>query len=359
MRDSIPKIPVGIVIRKSQGGDDSLKSMLDELRRFLFSGYIKIDVETDEGQILGIVLLNTGITTACYREATKKKRKRKSKSSGKEALGSLLEDTVFEDAVLEIHGKVDIYKLEETFKDAIVSEKDLAEVGLDFENKTVSQPSGDDSRVALSWGLDDRNTRFEKDLETLHEDGYEVDRIREMLEESPEMLKNFSKRVGETKALMRMLTSLEAGGRESEKDEILQRVLAFEDPKTLKKLVFDFQKRLREDQLTLRLEDQLSKETENKDREKQVQEVYGLIMKHTQTVEDENSEGIEEREPVVTGLRNEMTFKNFVVGPSNEFAVAASKMVARDFVTGTFEQCEADLEDFYKQAHANAIKRDP
>lgn len=36
-----------------------------------------------------------------------------------------------------------------------------------------------------------------------------------------------------------------------------------------------------------------------------------------------------------------------------------SKMVARDFVTGTFEQCEATLEEFYVQAHTNAIKRDP
>lgn len=36
-----------------------------------------------------------------------------------------------------------------------------------------------------------------------------------------------------------------------------------------------------------------------------------------------------------------------------------SKMVSRDFVTGTFEQCETTLEKFYIQAHANAIKRDP
>jgi len=34
-------------------------------------------------------------------------------------------------------------------------------------------------------------------------------------------------------------------------------------------------------------------------------------------------------------------------------------MVARDFITGTFEQSETDLEGFFEKAHASAIKRDP
>ena len=92
----------------------------------------------------------------------------------------------------------------------------------------------------------------------------------------------------------------------------------------MKKEVFEFQKRLREDQLRLKLEDQLSKDTENKDREKQVQEVYGLILQHKKS-----TEGTQKKDQI-TGLNEIMTFDNYVTGPSNEFAVAASQMVSKN-----------------------------
>ncbi|HEQ79260.1 MAG TPA: hypothetical protein ENN76_03230, partial [Euryarchaeota archaeon] len=145
------------MVRKSQGGDEALRSMLEELRRFLFSGYVKVDVERDNGNILGFVVLNTGVPTACYKEVSVKRKKDIFK--GTEALEALLDDTGDKNSILEIHGKVDIDQLEETFSDSVVTEKDLEKLGLTYKVKRKKETS-EDKRIALSWGIEDKIDRF-------------------------------------------------------------------------------------------------------------------------------------------------------------------------------------------------------
>jgi len=314
-----PTFPEGKTIRTLQGGSDSLKGLLLDLRKYSFSGYVQTLVSEKEPISKGYIIVKTGNPeVAVHVQGT-------AKSTGKAALRRIWDDTGNPLCVIQVHARVDVNALLEEFSDAEIER-------------------GKKSSESVTSSLVSERRILEQKFEVWRSAGYDVSSIEPAVtmppQEARKVFEDFEGAVRKVEVLKDILGSLDIFGFESEVAALKEKMRDPRKHAAIEAEIGELQARAEK-----RNKEEATKSLEVK-REKEISErarqVFDMIVKH-KVAEGKPLEGITEvkvREAIeskalmtrdeTTNLVSQYTFDSFVVGPSNRFANAAALAVAKN-----------------------------
>lgn len=310
-----PILPEGKVIRVISGGQDSLKKVLLDLKKYSFSGYVRSVLDVDGKESEGFVILVEGNPEASLHYYDGKEER------GKASLKHTWQDSYDTKCKLEIHAKVDA--------EALIAEYPDASLGVSKRRSAKRQAAAFDGAEA------------QKKIDRWRADGYDVESLVHAMRQGPQRatqaLRTYEENVKKLEILKEILVSMDVSGFEERAEQLRER---FRDPNKHLALEAEIQK-LREDIELSRAKEKAKREDAKEDRqlEDKAREVFEMVVRHRAA--RAASEGAERAEalqvflerPAVheedTNLVRQYTFDNFVVGPSNRFAYAACTAVAK------------------------------
>jgi chromosomal replication initiator protein DnaA len=336
------RIPEGIIVRTAKGGPDALKGILEDLKQYGFTGYIRVTLAKEIMSSIGYLVIEQGTPVmAVYEFEKSRPRELKRIYTGEKSLRFILEDSQDKIADIALHSRVPTEEFERRFPEARISETPVqsrAEAPV-REEAAEEAPEVDSSREIIElW----RRKGFK--VETLEEaaKGGRDSLARELsrFEQDAQKLRKFEM----------VLNNFPVVGHEKDIDEIRAKL---DDRTRMAEIESDIEflqeKIKRKIQKRKVEEESIKQEMEKKKREEKTADVYDLILKY-QTSPDEGGE--EKKCPRCGGpvdasgicprcssegvaditfakpLPEDMRFDNFVVGPNSKFPVAASVSVA-------------------------------
>jgi hypothetical protein len=107
-------LPEGKLIRTTRGGATALKQLLLDLKKYSFSGYIRIVRTRDGVRSEGMILLRAGNPEASLH------LRGEEHTRGRSALKLVWQDSYDDDATIELHARVDMDELVAEYADAIL-----------------------------------------------------------------------------------------------------------------------------------------------------------------------------------------------------------------------------------------------
>jgi len=313
-----PEFPDGKLIRRLQGGTDSLKGLLLDLRKYSFSGYVRTTVEGEGGVSDGYIVVKAGNPDAAVHVQGA------ARSLGKAALRRIWEDTAKDNCNIEVHARVNVNELLERTKEALIDR-------------------GRKGAESVTTSLVSEKRMLEQKLEVWRRAGYEVTSVEEALREQGEgarqAFEEFEALVKKVEVLGDILDSLDGRGFESEVSELREKLKDPGKHAALEAEIGELQEKVekrRKDESRRSIEEKREREINERARQ-----VFEMIVKHKVAegrpleglTEGRVREAIESRAAVsrdeATNLISQYTFETFVVGPSNRFANAAAMAVAK------------------------------
>ncbi len=107
-------LPEGKLIRTTRGGASALKQLLLDLKKYSFSGYVRIVLTRDGVRSEGIVLLRAGSPEASLHQRGEDQER------GRAALKRVWQDSYVDEATIELHARIDMDGLIAEYADAIL-----------------------------------------------------------------------------------------------------------------------------------------------------------------------------------------------------------------------------------------------
>ncbi len=335
------RIPEGIIVRTAKGGPDSLRGILEDLKQYGFTGYIRVTLEKEIMSSIGYLVIEQGNPVmAVYEFEKSKPRELKRIYTGEKSLRFILEDSQDKIANIELHSRVPTEEFERRFPDARISDTPVqARVAQAREEPSEEAPEIDSSREII---------------ELWRRKGFKVETLEEAAKKGSDALarelSHFEQDAQKLRKFEMVLNNFPVMGHENEIDEIRAKL---DDRTRMAEIESDIEflqeKIKRKIQKRKVEEESIKQEMEKKKREEKTADVYDLILKY-QTAPEEgkderrcprcggpvdasgvcpkcSSEGVADitfAKPLPEGMR----FDNFVVGPNSKFPVAAAVSVA-------------------------------
>ena len=301
-----PEFPEGKVVRRVPGSADALKTMLLDLKKYSFSGYVRT-IRVAEGQPSeGIVLLSGGNPVGCFHYREEREE------TGRAALRQVWQDSYDKACSIELHARIEL--------DAILTGH--PEAVLDRAKRVVRKVKGEEPP-----SLEALQAR----LKTWKDKGLEVGDLETALGGDPAAAQaafaRYEDDVRKVEGLRQILRGLDARGLEAKLTAIEEKL---RDPRRHAAAEADVED-LRE----------AIEKTKRDDQAKAIETArFEMVVKHridtgkgtTDLTEaavvkamGEKPASRDER----TNLIRQFNFEAFVVGPSNRFAHAASLAVSK------------------------------
>ncbi|HYM39659.1 MAG TPA: DnaA/Hda family protein [Thermoplasmata archaeon] len=107
-------LPEGKLIRTTRGGASALKQLLLDLKKYSFSGYVRIVLTRDGVRSEGIILLRAGNPEASLHLRGEEQER------GRTALKRVWQDSYIDEATIELHARIDMDDLVTEYADAIL-----------------------------------------------------------------------------------------------------------------------------------------------------------------------------------------------------------------------------------------------
>ncbi len=294
-------LPKGKIIRSETGGTDVLKSLLLDLKRYSFTGYVKTESTRMNQPSLGVVGIKEGSPVLSMHQVGE------DRLGGRPALKRVWEDSYTTTSTIEIHAQVSMEEMLRELGDAA-----RIEVGAREKAKAVKEKEPYKRKIAV-W----------------RSKGYDIAALEKALEgdagEVDEVFDRFAENVKKLDVLSDILESLETDGFEARLDRIRQ---MFRNPNMVLAVEAEIE--------GLREDIEVAKAGEPEEPAPPPQEVPEPIRPRPVTTaetlalaaadaEQEDVEIVDD----ATNLIQAFTFDRFVVGGSNRFAQAACYAVAR------------------------------
>ncbi len=310
-------LPEGKLIRTTRGGASALKQLLLDLKKYSFSGYVRI-VRTHGGvRSDGIVLLRAGNPEASLHQSGEEQ------SRGRNALKKVWQDSYDDEATIELHARVDMDGLVTEYADAI-----------------LERPAKVLKKAKVPQAIDRSEIRSR--IAAWKEKGFDVSSVESQLEGDPSTATAaylaLVEAVRKAEAVEDTLNSLDTAGFESRALALRQKL---KDPVRNPEIDAEVES-LRDaieshNRIEARRRIEVARERDSQERTKKVLELV-LRQRETQRPEaagpskEEMARALEGPSPTrdqATSLIGEYTFDAFMVGESDRFAHGAALAVAK------------------------------
>ncbi len=310
-------LPEGKLIRTTRGGASALKQLLLDLKKYSFSGYVRIVLTRDGVRSEGIILLRAGNPEASLHQRGEDQER------GRTALKRVWQDSYIDEATIELHARIDMDELVTEYADAI----------LERPAKVIKKPK-------VPQVIDKRE--IEAKLGEWRAKGFAVGSVEERLGESPGMLTSaylsLLEAIQRAEAVEETLKDLDTTGFESRASALRQKL---RDP--LRNPDIDSEVESLRDAIESykRVEERRKIEvTRERDSQERTKKVLELVLRQRSVMQPETPppsreevakvlEGPAPTRDRATELIDQYTFEAFVVGESNRFAYGAAVAAAK------------------------------
>ena len=336
-------LPDGHVVSKDRGGEEVLRRVLDNVRKFAFSGYLKIELSQEGDASEGIVSFTSGEPGIALYAYSKSGTGGERIYRGAKAAEFIWEDSLYSEATVSLHSRAVLADLEKRFPDARLGRVEL------MPPPTLPSPLA---------GAELSRLEGKKDQSAQHilewaKQGYNVSHLVRLYLTDPSAsarsLPYFEANIQRLRSLEEVLRLLDIQGYEREGKSLSRRM---KDPERLLEAEGELEKlRRRIEGLGAgSAEEEIRQELEQKRAEERIDSVYDLILKyHRHQVGAAEPDacarcgGALDAEgkcpscdliPKTGGygrpLNPRFSFESFVTGPGSKFAEAAARAVANE-----------------------------
>jgi len=335
-------LPLGTVVSRQSGGNDSFREALKNIRKFNFTGYIKFSLSLEGKKCEGFISFDGGTPLqSVYIFEWDDQGRAGRVYMGHKAVHFLWEDSIYPQTTISLHGSIPLHKLELLFPGSGVSRSDLVPppylpalpmVGTSFEDPEVD-------KLMRAWV----------------EKGYNLSALTRMLdrgrEETLRAIPYFEANLHHMEGLRKRLSQLDTKGYEREAESVMRHTY---DPERVKEAEGEL---LRLEQTINKLdnaslaEKEIREEQERKRVDEKMDTVYDLILQyHRMRTRGDDRMTCPECGSYLDSSGNcpicmakgidaprfgrrinpRLTFDNFVVGGNSRFAEAAARAVANN-----------------------------
>ncbi|MGD0056557.1 MAG: DnaA/Hda family protein [Methanomassiliicoccales archaeon] len=336
-------VPEGQIVERQNGTGNALKMILDEVKKFSFSGFVKVALIDKVNRSEGMILFEDGDPiVAAYifrRSGGKKERLYK----GGKAAEFIWQDSVCQDAIITLHAKIQTREIASIFQGGEVNRVELLPppwIPNPVRPIDVEMLKGVDENVA-------------KRIVKWSESGYDVQSLLVLYDNNPKKaakaLSCFEGNIEKIEEMKEALQFLKTNGYERESESLLRKMSDPERVSDIQAELEALRNKVEMSDSAVMAEKQIQDDMERKKLDERVDGVYDLILQYHKM----SSQGIPKRtkcpncggpldssgncpgcigagEKAAYGraLNPRLTFESFVTGPNNSFAEAAARAAA-------------------------------
>jgi chromosomal replication initiator protein DnaA len=335
-------IPDGQTVDRYRGGEGMLKRVLEDVRKYAFTGYVKLVFELNADKGEGIILFNSGeplISIYTFKKAGASHAERYYK--GGKAVEFIWEDSLLPDATISLHSRVPVSDIEQSNLDAKITRVEL------MPPSTLSSPRNAEEIKKLAGRMDEVASQ----IKDWAKEGYNVSNLIRLYltdqQAAARSIPYFESNIQRLEGLEEVLRFLDTVGYEREAESLFRRM---RDPERLLDVEAELEslRRRIEGYEETEAEEQIQHDLERKKVDEKIDGVYDLILQYHKK---QARPGEERRCELCGGLLDDkgacptcpvrqtpshhgrtlnprFTFATFVAGPNNRFAEAAARSTA-------------------------------
>jgi len=336
-------VPEGQIVEKQNGTENALKRILDEVKKFSFSGYVKVALVDKGNRSEGLILFQDGnpiVSAYVFRRSGAEKERL---YKGGKAVEFIWQDSVRQDAIVTLHAKIQPQEVAGLFQDAEVNRVEL------LPPPWIPHPLQPVDEKMLK----DMDERVAKKIMKWSKAGYDVQSLLALYESNPQKaakaLSYFETNIEKIEEMKESLRFLKTDGYERETESLLRKMRDPERASDTQAELEALRNRIERSDSAVMAERQIQDDMERKKLDERIDGVYDLILQYHKM----SSQGIPKRTkcpncggpldssgncPRCIGagqkaaygrpLNSRLTFESFVTGPNSSFAEAAARAAA-------------------------------